>query len=524
MNKVSNLILTAALSLGLASPALADTFETKRCVNMGNALDAPNEGDWGHTIDLSNFAKIKAAGFDTVRIPVRWSAHTGGAPNYTINPRFAARVDQVLDAASAAGLNVIVNVHHFEELNEDPDQHYVKFVMIWHQVSRRYANRPSNVYFEIINEPNGNFSGNQMRAVMTGAVQEIRRTNPTRILILGGENWNSLDALPSIPKINDPNQVYTFHYYNPFEFTHQKAEWTHLKNSGTVKWGSQSDRDQLNREMDKAARFARESGKPLFVGEFGAYQKAPYKDTVEYYEAARRAMEERGLSWCAWNFTATYPLYDSDRRKWDTQKLGALGLSPNGITYAPAKSRPTRPAPRLSGQSIDDAFNALRSRLPKDGKLMTRPYARDLKFYGSAQVRPVADAGVPSGQAVEINVSRSGNPWDSAANAPLSEPIRRGDVIVMSFYAKALRGEGKLNMAGVQLNREPYEPLLAKPVSLSSEWQQYYISARASRDYAAGETAYTFHLSGATQTIRMGPLFIVNLGPRADMSSIPTNP
>ncbi|WP_017932271.1 glycoside hydrolase family 5 protein [Robiginitomaculum antarcticum] len=526
MIRLTTLCLSAAAAAFLAGPATADTFETKRCVNMGNALDAPSEGEWGHVIDLASFAKIKAAGFDTVRIPVRWSAHTGPAPHFTINPQFGRRVDGVINAAKAAGLNVIVNIHHFEELNTDPDAHAAKLLSLWSQIAARYADYPSNVYFEVINEPNENFGGQKMRTLMTAAVKEIRKTNPTRIVILGGEKWNGLESLPSIPVIDDPNQVYTFHYYTPFEFTHQKAGWTDLKDSGTVNFGSRADYKALDKNMDYAAKIMRETGKPIFVGEFGAYDKAPYKDTVEYYEATRKAFEKHGLSWCAWSFTQTFPLYDSESGQWDGPKLAALGLAPNkaGFAIMPGAKPMTTGGSRFEGQSLDDGFNALRRNLPKDGQLMNRPYAKEIAFYGQAKTEMVTDTGVPGSTAMEVKTVKSKNAWDSGASTAIAMPIKAGDVIVLSFYGKNIQGDGRIAQAGLQLNSEPYTAIMAEPVSLSDEWQQYYIAGTAPRDYKAGEAGYSLHLSGATQTLRLGPLFIMNLGLDADMSRIPRNP
>ncbi|MEL7446340.1 MAG: hypothetical protein AAGK02_11090, partial [Pseudomonadota bacterium] len=86
--------LTAALALGLTStsapaqdpaPVAAD-FKMKRCVNMGNALEAPNGAPWGRNYAKEDYERIKVAGFDTVRIPVRWSDYTGPAPSYRIHP------------------------------------------------------------------------------------------------------------------------------------------------------------------------------------------------------------------------------------------------------------------------------------------------------------------------------------------------------------------------------------------------------------------------------------------------------
>ena len=64
-----------------------------RGINLGNALEAPREGDWGVVLQADYFTRIAKAGFQTVRIPIRWSAHTGDVPAYKIDPDFFNRVD-----------------------------------------------------------------------------------------------------------------------------------------------------------------------------------------------------------------------------------------------------------------------------------------------------------------------------------------------------------------------------------------------------------------------------------------------
>ena len=70
-----------------------------RGVNLGNALEAPREGAWGMELQAEYFALIRRAGFDSVRLPVRWSAHAGTRAPYTIDPQFFARVDWAIAEA-----------------------------------------------------------------------------------------------------------------------------------------------------------------------------------------------------------------------------------------------------------------------------------------------------------------------------------------------------------------------------------------------------------------------------------------
>src|SRR5258708_802241 len=104
-----------------------------RGINIGNALEAPKEGEWGVTLQADYFRAIKAAGFDTIRLPIRWSAHARADAPYTIDPQFAERIDWAVEQALANKLNIIVNVHHYEEMDAKPDEHLPRLVGLWEQ-------------------------------------------------------------------------------------------------------------------------------------------------------------------------------------------------------------------------------------------------------------------------------------------------------------------------------------------------------------------------------------------------------
>ncbi|MEL6869158.1 MAG: glycoside hydrolase family 5 protein [Pseudomonadota bacterium] len=505
--------------LALASAVVrADSFDTRRCINMGNALDAPEEGEWGHTIEAESFRRIAQAGFDTVRIPVRWSAHTGDAPRHQIAPRFFNRVTQVIEQALANDLQVILNVHHFDELNKDPQANREKLLALWRQIGERYKDLPPSVYFEVINEPNGAFKGDVMRAIVTEAFHEIRKSNPDRILIMGGDQWSGLKSLASIPRIDDPNQVYTFHYYDPFAFTHQKAGWTDLKDSDVVSWGSDGDRAALASDADYARRVREQVGVPVFLGEVGAYEQAPYDDVVAYTAQTRKAFDAVGIPWCVWSFTATFPFFDQQAQQWDVRKLAALGLTKDADDQHGARLLPPPAATtqRSTEQlTLDDAYNALRRDIGRDGSLLMVPYPDQLAHYGAMRVKRQSDDAVPGGTAVEVKVARAApNPWDAGFSGPLALAVSKGDTLVMAFWARSVRGDNAIiSNAGLQLNAAPYDPLAPlQPAPLTSDWQRFVVSAVADRNYAAGELGYTLQVAGAKQVIRIGPVFVMNTG------------
>lgn len=512
---MKRLILASLVFTSLASTpfsALADTFNTQRCINMGNALDAPSEGIWGHRIEADSFRVVAEAGFDTVRIPVRWSAHTSGYPDYEIEASFFGRVTDVINQALANDLQVILNVHHFNALNEDPDGNRAKFLALWDQIASQYQDLPETVYFEIVNEPNANFNGELMREIVTEAFEKIRETNPTRILMMGGDNWSGINSLPSIPSIDDPNQVHTFHYYDPFKFTHQKAGWTDLKNSGTVQWGSPADIAELKNAAEKARRTQDELGFPVFLGEIGAYEKSPYEDVVRYTQETRTAFEDAGISWCVWNFTATFPFFDSESLQWDARKLAALGLSPTGERVE--ASPQTQVRPDRKNNSLDVAVAQLQRELGSKAKLMMAPEVETLGVYGPIEVSYVDDRDVPGERALEVKVPRVGNnPWDGGISGALTSDIKKGDTIALTFWAKAIDGKGELSSVGLQMNKAPYTAIEQHtPFRLEKTWKPYALFVQADRDYKATEAGYTFHLTSAEQTVRIGPVVIFNIG------------
>ena len=90
----------------------------QRGINVGNALDG-REGDV-RPVGADIVELIQRAGFDTVRIPVRWSAHVAPRPPFTIEPSFLRLVDMAIATALEADLEVVINVHHDRALNADP--------------------------------------------------------------------------------------------------------------------------------------------------------------------------------------------------------------------------------------------------------------------------------------------------------------------------------------------------------------------------------------------------------------------
>ena len=198
-----------------------------RGVNFGNALEAPSEGAWGMVLEASFFDVVKEAGFDTIRLPVSWTSHTDKESPYTVDADFMARVQWAVDEAIAHNLNIIVNVHHYDELNADPVNEEARYLSIWQQIAEHFKNYPDSVYFELLNEPHDAFNNDATlwNQLLVKALNIVRESNPTRAVIIGPVSWNSIGSLDKLQLPDDPNIIATVHFYDPFTFTHQGAEW-----------------------------------------------------------------------------------------------------------------------------------------------------------------------------------------------------------------------------------------------------------------------------------------------------------
>ncbi|MBA4066408.1 MAG: endoglucanase [Isosphaera sp.] len=325
--------MTCLVALALAAPPdpKPDVFAVNkslgRGVNLGNALEAPKEGDWGMKLEAEFFPPIKKAGFATVRVPVKWSAHAAADAPYTIDAEFFKRVDWVLDQADANKLNVVLDVHHYSEADADPDKHLPRLVGLWEQIAARYKDRPPSVVFELLNEPHGKLVDAKWNDAVPPLLKAVRKTNPTRAVVVGPPFWNAVWALPKLTLPDDPNLIVTVHHYEPFKFTHQGASWApeDVKKLSGVKWeGTDAEVAALRKAFDQVADWAKKHNRPVFLGEFGAYQTADLDSRARWTAAVAREAEARGFSWAYWEFGAGFGAYDRSAKKWRDPLLKAL--------------------------------------------------------------------------------------------------------------------------------------------------------------------------------------------------------
>jgi endoglucanase len=155
--------------------------------------------------------------------------------------------------------------------------------------------------------------------LLSDALRVIRSTNPQRNVIIGPTEWNNLEMLSQlILPPDDHHIIVTYHYYNPFQFTHQGAEWVTGSTSwqGTKWTGSNSENAAVVKDFGRVAAWAKINNRPIYMGEFGAYSKADMESRVMWTTFIARQAEKHGFSWSYWEFCAGFGAYDPALNQW----------------------------------------------------------------------------------------------------------------------------------------------------------------------------------------------------------------
>lgn len=324
-----------------------------RGINFGNALEAPNEGDWGLVIKESYIQAVADAGFNSVRLPICWSAHNGTTSPYTINAAFLQRVDEVMNWCLTRNLAVIITIHHFDNLYNYPDNAVYKsmFFSIWHQLTDHYsAVDHERLFFEVLNEPEVNLTADKWNVLMPQIIDSIRAKDSDRTLIIDGPDYayhGSLTYL-KIP-VSEQNVIVSTRYYLPYQFAQQGAWWSNWIDLnqflGTTWSGASSEKNAVQADMSIITNWATQNNRPITIGEYGSIMFADNQSRLTWTNYVRTQFENKGFSWSYFDFGVVFKAYSIAENKWLTGFVEALtgnsaavldGRSAESIHISPA--------------------------------------------------------------------------------------------------------------------------------------------------------------------------------------------
>ena len=187
--------------------------------------------------------------------------------------------------------------------------------------------------FEILNEPNRAMDAN-WNALLAEALAVIRKTNPTRNVIIGPAFWNNISLLPKLelPE-NDRHIIVTVHYYVPHALhaPGRAAGRPSTKSSRHPLGHARRTTRSIDKDFDAAQAWAKQHDRPILLGEFGAYDKAPQEVRMKYTAAVARAAEKRGWAWTYWQFDSNFIVYVIDKDAWNEPIHKALVPTATGL-------------------------------------------------------------------------------------------------------------------------------------------------------------------------------------------------
>ncbi len=286
--------------------------------------------------DLVN---IQSLGCDVIRLPLNLHAMTDGEPNYTLDPLFLEMLDLVIDWSEELQLHLILDNHSFDPSSStDPNIGQI-LIPVWTQMAQHYRDRTDLLYYEILNEPHG-IDDETWNDIQVEVVKAIRHQDPNHTIIVGPADWNSYNNLQYMPGMRDENLIYTFHFYDPFLFTHQGATWTNpslaplagvpfpydanlmptcpndlegtwAEGALNVSYATEGTAARVKELIDRAVTFQNERQVPLLCGEFGVYiPNSDPNERVNWYELVRTYLEQQGIAWTCWDYTGGFGIFE----------------------------------------------------------------------------------------------------------------------------------------------------------------------------------------------------------------------
>lgn len=328
------LVTVAVAQIATVPPSRLDHL--KHGINIGHLgnNDFPQCCTREQEVDL-----IKAIGFDHARVIIKPGfVFNFKQPDAIASDKLSA-LDEVVQTFLSKRIAIIIAISLEEDEFKDKldkDNDFVeKFADFWKSLAQHYAAKfsPDLVFFEILNEPTltdlYRWSGIQARLAA-----RIREGAPEHTIVATGPQGSQADGLLFLELLHDPNVIYSFHYYEPYVFTHQGADWgtnywrylvgvKYPANADAAKRAAEhvpalyaSDRLYLLRELElyngngiqteinQVFDWAKGRGVTVICDEFGVDTKADIGDRATWIRDVRISLEKNNIGWTFWDYSS----------------------------------------------------------------------------------------------------------------------------------------------------------------------------------------------------------------------------
>lgn len=346
-----NKLLGTLLVLMLFTPVKCDpkpssdrTTAFRRAMSLDNGVSISwLEQTWNNdildkkAIKVSDLKLLKQLGFKSIRLPVAF-AHFQNDDNSM--QKILGHIDETLGLCRLYGFKLII-CYHSGNLNDDNYLAETQKVMsLWTMLAEKYIREnPDNLFFEIYNEP-PHMDPEKWNYAAYNIVKTIRQIDKNRTLIVGASNYNSIYELSRTVPMADDNVIYTYHFYEPFFFTHQGAEWIgdqvsttgvpfpydannwpplNPKAKGTAgeanydKYNRDGNEQSVRDKLQIVKDWAQKYDLPILCGEYGVYNKyADLNSRCRYIKAVRQTLKALNMPGMLWDYNSNFSIFDGE--------------------------------------------------------------------------------------------------------------------------------------------------------------------------------------------------------------------
>ncbi|MCR4735627.1 MAG: glycoside hydrolase family 5 protein [Treponema sp.] len=366
------LIVTAATFLISCKGGSSSRADFKRGLNLSKWFET-----WNYSIpnlkvyDKSDFIHIKELGSDVIRVPIHFASFVNNKNE--IEPIIFEYLDKACDWAEELEMYIVIDNHSFNSgAYPAPAKVEESLLLLWPQIAARYKNRSKYIVYEILNEPQ--FNNQAWEPIQKKALEAIRKVDKKHTVVVTGADWSGLNSMCNLQPLADKNIIYTFHFYEPFIFTHQGANWgdsglavladipfpynkdkmpeipadaktasTRAQLANYPKTGNEAT---LRKRLEQAAAFSEKVHAPVWCGEMGVHDfSAPNEDRNNWYKSVGAILSELKIPFCVWGYDDSFGIFEPGSRKrypadLNASVLTALGMTvPEGVGLAaPASS------------------------------------------------------------------------------------------------------------------------------------------------------------------------------------------
>lgn len=370
-------VFLAVAFLAVSQALLAQNLAFERAATLQHGINLSGWFASSGDLSMQHFEKytnasdlkaIHAMGFDFVRLGIDPSLIERHGETGIANPAALAQLDdavhEVLENHLAVLLCVFPNDAYKRGLSTE--RGVDDFVELWRILAAHYTDwDQAHVFYELMNEPEVPDPYRWM-GIQARVVHAIRQIDTAHTIVATAANYSSLPDLLQLEPVRDANVIYNFHFYEPYQFTHQGAswgadDWIYYKNipfpATTAQLGAPMKQvpDDLARynlflygaegwnaeaiagRIAFAAAWARERKVPLICDEFGAYRDtAPPASRARWISAVRTALEANHIGWAMWDYRGNFGVVKRTATEItpDDQILKALGLNENAPPVA----------------------------------------------------------------------------------------------------------------------------------------------------------------------------------------------